>query len=149
MAIMPPALISLGHLKTLVARVRHAGGAVSEFLLIWLAGQELFASIQALFTAWKSGELPPMPAPPAPVQAARAPRPQTAPRPHSVRRPARTQRTAAALPRLLQPATLPAAHPPAPTRPAPRVPPRAFPKALSQIFDIPAASTKHALFVTF
>ena len=62
MAKMPLALIVTGHLKTLVARVRHAGGTVSEAILIWLALHELFASLERLFTAWRSGELPPAPA---------------------------------------------------------------------------------------
>ncbi len=75
MAIMPPALIVTGHLKTLVARVRHAGGAVSEILLIWLALHELFASLERLFTAWRNGELPPMPTPVPEIHTAPQPRP--------------------------------------------------------------------------
>ena len=79
MAIMPPALIASGHLQTLVARVRHAGGAVSEAILLWLALRQLFASLERLFTAWRNGDLPPLPVSPMPA-------------PHPIAKPARPRR---------------------------------------------------------
>ncbi len=88
---MPPAHIVSGHFQSLVARVRHAGGAVSETLLLWLALRQLIDSITALFTAWKSGELPPMPAPAALPPA--EPRPRAKPAaPQRVTAPSRARR---------------------------------------------------------
>ncbi len=69
-----------GHIKTLVACVRHAGGSLSEAILLWFALRQLFASIENLFTAWRNGELPPPPPViPAPLPAAKAPTPPHAP----------------------------------------------------------------------
>ena len=74
------ARIVTGHIKSLVACVRHAGGSLSEAILLWLALRQLFASIENLFIAWRNGELPsPPPVIPAPLPAAKAPTPPHAP----------------------------------------------------------------------
>ena len=153
---MPPALIASGHLKTLVARVRHAGGAVSETILLWLALRQLFDSLAALFNAWKAGELPPLPAPApqpapraqlAPPNAPAAPkRAIAAPRPKSIR-PIRRASNPRVLPR---PATCPTLAPriTAPYPPPPRIKPREAPIScpLQQKSPLPRRETR-AIFI--
>ncbi len=127
------ALIASGLIRTLAARVRHTGSSVSEAILFWLQIRQLTEALDGLFSAWRSGDLPPLPQPaileatPAPARAPCAaavrPRPSGAQRHNTPR---------ASITRPAPAAALPPVTAPAPASPPYVVRPRAAPQALAK-----------------